>query len=411
MRRGLLALVLLLADGFACAHPLGNNTVNRQAAIQVFPDIVQVHYLVDLAEIPTLLAAQEADMDRDGSASAGEWEAYAQNYAGAIRAGIELAANAKVLSLTLKQVNWRLTPGAVGLSTLRLEAEPTTPLARFAEVKIEYRDTRRPGEAGWKEVIAGVGEGVRLVEADVPQVSVSTDLTAYPEAGGEMPNVLTARVEAALAAGPPADLAVQEEAGSPAATVQSAVKTPVLAPEPQALAFFRLGVHHIATGWDHLVFLLGLIVAQTSIRRLAWVVTAFTCAHSLTLGLAAGGLVSLPGTWVEPAIALTIVYVGLANLLGKDRHGAALTFAFGLVHGFGFAGALAESLGSALGGGSWLLDLAAFNLGIEAFQLALILVLLPLIRAATQFSWSAAARSAASLAVTGAGLGWFFARI
>ncbi len=398
-------LLGLLLTGSAFAHPLGNTTVNRQAAIRVLAKAVQVRYLVDMAEIPTLIAAQEADLDGDGSASAGEWEAYAQSYAKAIQAGIELTVNGQILKPALKEVSQGLVPGAVGLFTLRLKVELTAPLDRFAEVKIEYRDSRQPEETGWKEVIAGVGEGVRLVAADVPKESSSRDLSAYP-AHREVPSLLSAHLETVLSPGPP------EEAGGSAVPWSAAeTSAPVLALMPQALAFFRLGVHHIATGFDHLVFLLGLIVAQTSLRRLAWVVTAFTCAHSLTLGLAAFGLVSLPGAWVEPAIALTIAYVGLSNLLGKDRHGVALAFAFGLVHGFGFAGALAESLKSTPVGDSWLLDLAAFNLGIEAFQLALILALLPFIRKAARLSWSGPARTAASLIVLGAGLGWFFACI
>jgi hypothetical protein len=200
----------------------------------------------------------------------------------------------------------------------------------------------------------------------------------------------------------------------------AAETAPVAKPPPQTQppaqrqlgAFFRLGVHHIATGWDHLVFLLGLIVAQKSLRKLAWVVTAFTLAHSLTLGLAASGLVSPPGDWVEPAIALTIAYVGLANLMGKLRHGATVAFAFGLIHGFGFAGALAESLeGARIVGSGWLFELAAFNLGIEAFQLALVLALLPAIRFASRQPWSATAFRATSVAILCAGIGWFVNRV
>ena len=110
-------------------------------------------------------------------------------------------------------------------------------------------------------------------------------------------------------------------------------------------------------------------VAQSRLRRLIGVVTAFTVAHSLTLALAANGWVRLPGAWVEAAIALTIAYIGLMNLLGRNRHGAQLAFGFGRVHGFGFAGALAESMGSQrTHGHDWLVNLAAFNLGIEAFN-------------------------------------------
>jgi hypothetical protein len=134
-------------------------------------------------------------------------------------------------------------------------------------------------------------------------------------------------------------------------------------------------------------------------------------AHSLTLGLAASGLVSPPGG-VEPAIALTIAYVGLANLTGRLRRGVAVAFAFGLIHGSGFAGALAESPhDTQIGGSGWLFELAAFKLGIEAFQLALVLALLPMIRFALRQPRSASAFRAASAAILCAGIGWFVNRI
>jgi hypothetical protein len=142
-----------------------------------------------------------------------------------------------------------------------------------------------------------------------------------------------------------------------------------------------------------------------------WVVTAFTIAHSLTLGLAASGLIAAPAGWIEPAIAVTIAYVGLSNLLGWSRHGAAIAFAFGLVHGLGFAGALAESLDiGQTGGSAWLIDLAAFNIGIEVFQLGLILIAVPLIRWAASRPWSEAAQQAVNASIFCAGLGWLVAR-
>jgi hypothetical protein len=191
-------------------------------------------------------------------------------------------------------------------------------------------------------------------------------------------------------------------------------------------------VHHIAIGWDHLMFLLGLILAPFSLRaspashgsaslqtpapsrlrRLIGIVTAFTVAHSLTLGLAASGRVALPGDWVEAVIALTIAYVGLMNLLGRNRHSTLLAFAFGLVHGFGFAGALAASMGNLrTQGHDWLLNLAAFNLGIEAFQLVLVIVLVPVLGWIARQIGSDRVFNTLSFMVMSAGLGWFFSRI
>ncbi|MEW5855003.1 MAG: HupE/UreJ family protein [Myxococcota bacterium] len=139
-----------------------------------------------------------------------------------------------------------------------------------------------------------------------------------------------------------------------------------------AKEFWLLGVEHIITGYDHLLFLLVLLLAAHSFRALAWVVTAFTLAHSMTLAISVLGVFSLAGSLVEPVIAASIVYVAVENgwLLGKGGKPrlprAGLAFLFGLVHGFGFAGALAES---GLPRERMLLALAMFNVGVECGQL------------------------------------------
>jgi hypothetical protein len=140
------------------------------------------------------------------------------------------------------------------------------------------------------------------------------------------------------------------------------------------------GVHHILIGYDHLAFLLVLLLAvliqaqergqpdTTTARRLLVVITAFTVAHSVTLGLSATGMLRLPGAPVEAVIALSIVIAGLLNLTRERRiEGAWLAFGFGLVHGFGFAGAFAE-LAPVDGPVGWL-TVAQFNLGVELGQL------------------------------------------
>ena len=116
-----------------------------------------------------------------------------------------------------------------------------------------------------------------------------------------------------------------------------------------------------------------------------------------------------PGSLTRP---LAIAYVGLMNLLGRNRHSTLLAFAFGLVHGFGFAGALAASMGSLRTQSSdWLLNLAAFNLGIEAFQLGLVILLVPVLSWIARHAWSGRVFNTLSFIVMGAGLGWFFSRI
>ena len=182
------------------------------------------------------------------------------------------------------------------------------------------------------------------------------------------------------------------------------------APPPSSFfAFFRLGIEHILTGYDHLVFLLGLALVRGKARDYVTVITAFTLAHSITLGMAVLGVVNPPSRFVEPAIALSIAYVGIENFLVKDASRRwRITFPFGLLHGFGFAGALRElDLPRARVPGA----LVAFNIGVEAGQLAVLAVVLPLVLFVTKKHTRAPVTRALSAAVTVAGVVWFVARV
>ena len=161
-------------------------------------------------------------------------------------------------------------------------------------------------------------------------------------------------------------------------------EAPGTPPLPGFRSFARLGVEHILTGVDHLLFLLGLLVACRRFRTAAAIVTCFTVAHSVTLALAALQVVTLSPRIVEPLIAATIVLVGVENLIRggePDRRWLErwlLAFACGLVHGLGFAGALAAR-GLGAPGTSILGPLVAFNIGVELGQLAVAAPLLFLI--------------------------------
>lgn len=148
--------------------------------------------------------------------------------------------------------------------------------------------------------------------------------------------------------------------------------------------FFIHGIEHILAGFDHLLFVLGLLLIVRDRRMLLKAVTAFTVAHSITLAAAMVANVSLPGALVETLIALSILFLGLEVLRahnGKSsvtiRHPWAVAFFFGLFHGMGFAGGLA-SLGFAAN--DLLAALVFFNLGVEAGQLAFIAVVLAIAR-------------------------------
>jgi hypothetical protein len=156
--------------------------------------------------------------------------------------------------------------------------------------------------------------------------------------------------------------------------------------------YLRAGVWHIWSGIDHLLFLLSLLLPAVLLRRrnrwqavpvaapaflnIVKVVTAFTLAHSITLSLAAFDVIRLPSRLTESVIAASIIIAALNNVFPKVTQGRwRIAFAFGLLHGFGFASVLAEM---GLPTGARLVSLVAFNLGVEAGQLAVVLAIMPL---------------------------------
>jgi hydrogenase/urease accessory protein HupE len=175
--------------------------------------------------------------------------------------------------------------------------------------------------------------------------------------------------------------------------------------------FLVLGVEHILTGYDHVVFLLALLLAGGAFWNTAKIITSFTVAHSITLALAALDVVRIPSSVVEPLIAVSIVYVGVENLLQGDlRWRWLLTFAFGLVHGFGFASVLRE-LGVGAAGVGVTVPLVSFNLGVELGQVSIMLVVLPLIwRLRSQPFFVLRCVPACSLLVTVVGGYWLLQR-
>lgn len=208
------------------------------------------------------------------------------------------------------------------------------------------------------------------------------------------------------------------ESESQASTVLP-VSTPVgasAAPSAQTVsfaAFLALGVEHILTGYDHLLFLFAFLISAQRISSVFKIVTSFTVAHSITLGLSAFNLVSIPSRWVEPAIAATIVFVAVQNLLRRERPSerVALTFLFGLIHGFGFAAVLRDLGIADLGTSAWR-ALAGFNLGVEVGQVAVASTVLPILwwlraRKSYEFAW----RPAMSGGIALAGAYWLVQRI
>ena len=186
-----------------------------------------------------------------------------------------------------------------------------------------------------------------------------------------------------------------------------------------AATYIRLGVEHILNGYDHLLFVLALILIVKDRRRLIYTITAFTLAHSITLALATLGVVHLPGRPVEATIALSIMLLAI-EILRVQRGQSSLTarwpwlvaFSFGLLHGFGFANALAET---GLPQGDIPLALFTFNVGVELGQLMFIAVVLGVFAALKRLHWQpvshARAMMASSYAIGSLAAYWMLDRV
>jgi hydrogenase/urease accessory protein HupE len=175
------------------------------------------------------------------------------------------------------------------------------------------------------------------------------------------------------------------------------------------LGFFKLGVEHLLTGYDHILFLSALILGGGSLRALIAVVTSFTIAHSLTLALSVFELISLPAKPVEVGIAASIVIAAALNLSPSQKRSTAgragLAGGLGLLHGLGFAGVLREM---DVSGQNATIPLLGFNLGVEAGQLLIVLLAYPALRAAQSRSNFSQIQRGLSWLLIGGGC-WFLA--
>ena len=174
-------------------------------------------------------------------------------------------------------------------------------------------------------------------------------------------------------------------------------------------SFALLGIEHILTGWDHLLFLLALLIPGGGVLALAKIVTAFTLAHSATLALAVLNVVILPERLIEGIIALSIAAVAAENLYLRPTvtRRWIVSFCFGLVHGLGFSSALREI---GLPSGGLLLSLVGFNAGVELGQALVVAVVLPIMLVVRRAGWEQRMIRASSLAILLVGVALFVER-
>lgn len=177
-----------------------------------------------------------------------------------------------------------------------------------------------------------------------------------------------------------------------------------------ATQFLMLGLEHIFTGYDHILFVISLLFGAKTIKNILGLVTAFTIAHSITLILATLEIVQLPSRFVESAIALSIIYVALINIFNSgSKHQPWLAFGFGLIHGFGFAGILSEMR---LDGNQLATSLLSFNIGIEIGQLIIVSVVFPILLWLKKLTFKPVkwVIPGTSVAILAFGLVWFIER-
>ena len=361
--RGALAsfvgLMFLLAAPAAVAHKASD------AYVQLTGDAASLTVRVDIA-LRDLDAVLDIDTDGNGQLTWGEVRAAQpaiDAYVGAHLqiGGCTIASPMHALERRADGVYAALTYAP----TCALKAEPPIRYTVFADVDPTHRGIARVA-------IAGQGEVVRVLDPRQPQVLapiVAGGATTGVGAGSGIAAGAAAGAAASVAVGPGPGVSSQPTADAPA-------------------GFLREGIHHIVTGYDHVLFLLCLLFPAVmrrtptgwqplpTLRAALWpvigIVTAFTVAHSITLALAALKWVSLPAWFIEPAIAMTIMLAALNNLWPIFGGRVVLvTFAFGLLHGFGFAGVLGE-LNLPTAQFAW--ALLQFNIGLELGQLLIVLV-------------------------------------
>ena len=175
-------------------------------------------------------------------------------------------------------------------------------------------------------------------------------------------------------------------------------------------SYLNLGISHLFDGLDHILFIFGLLFCITGFINIIKTITAFTIAHSITLGLTIFDIIKLPQGTVEALIALTIVYLATEILRKEDKLKSPwiMAFCFGLLHGLGFASALMDI---GFSNNNILYSLLFFNIGIELAQIALIPIPLILIYMATKFNNLKNLKVIASLSIGGLGFYWFIDRV
>jgi nickel/cobalt transporter (NicO) family protein len=322
---GLVTASLLLGPAApAGAHPLGNFTVNRFTGLQVSPYRVTIHYVVDMAEIPTFQTMPSIDRDGDDHASEDELADYAQGLAPRLLAGVRLTSSGAPVDLSVEWSSAGLGPGQGGLDVLRVQATFVGSLGS-GTTKVAYVDHNYGSRIGWKEVVAYGSGGEGIVDATVPTHSVSDALRSYPRDMLSSPlDVTSATVEVAPGAssftGPsagPGGVSSPGAIGGSFAELIEKDPSPLFVVSAIFLAMGFGALHALGPGHGKTVMAAYLVGAEGRVRHAVTVGIAVSAMH--TTSVVALGLITLwaarlfPPEAVYPWLSLSsgVVVLGL----------------------------------------------------------------------------------------------------
>jgi ABC-type nickel/cobalt efflux system permease component RcnA len=332
--RGLAAVSLALLAGIGwagavSAHPLGNYTVNRAVIVRLGPTAVKLRYVVDMAEIPAFGEIQAMDTNADGRTDAAELSAYAATACEADRRALSVQ-----LDRTRAAVAQRAAPqlsfpaGAGGLSTLRLVCSFTVQLPAGGNSRtIQVADTTNDGHVGWHEVIIAADSGVSIATSDVPAMSRSAELTAYPlDSLQSPPDVRTGSATFRVVAGAagsgsaldPAAPLVRSSANDPLAALVGGPLTPLPVVLGILLAAGLGAAHAVSPGHGKTLVAAYLIGSQGSRRHAATLGLTVAVTHTAGVFLL-GAVTLLAGQFLVPERVIGWLTIGsgfLVVLLG-----------------------------------------------------------------------------------------------
>lgn len=326
---GLGVLALLGSAGITSAHPLGNYTVNRSVGVRIASSGITVRYIIDMAEIPAFSELQLIDRDGDGVTDSAEDASYAEAACAAVRSEVQLTIDALEVALQPRaDPELSFPPGAGGLSTLRLVCVLGAPAPRAAaSFALSVVDRTDDGHVGWREVIVSAGQGIVIDSSDVPSISPSAELTAYPvDALQTPPDVWSGKARlhpvssGSVLPAPSAPRApVQRQTGDdPLATLAGGELTPAAAIGALLLALLLGAGHAVSPGHGKTLIAAYLIGSRGSVRHAATLGLTVAITHTAGVFLL-GAVTLLVGQFFVPERVIEWLSIGsgvLVALLG-----------------------------------------------------------------------------------------------